>query len=106
MNMPRFTAEASLYKTSRSYQSRATQSYNNREQSVISQLRRGVILNPRTPSSGVIYTGGLCQFACDVAYTICLSGCLVGSYLPHCEEVCHAGYAYCSGLCGNGTILV
>jgi hypothetical protein len=37
MHMPGFTAETSLYKTSRHYQSVTTQSYSSGEQGVISQ---------------------------------------------------------------------
>ena len=78
MNMPGFTAEASLYKRSGRYQSVATQSFSSGEQRVISQMRAGGGLG-----------GFWCEAWCDAKFAAC---CLL------CPETGPAAGA-CAALC-------
>jgi hypothetical protein len=75
MKIPGFTAETSLFKTSRLYQSVATLAYSNRGQKVISQLS----INPFPVSHGFGFFGdlgsSLCRGFCDAVYSACLEGC-------------------------------
>lgn len=60
MNMPGFTAETSLYKTSGSYQSVAARGYGSGEQRVVSQLRP-----PGTVDTTVCCGGRCCTLPCQ-----------------------------------------
>jgi hypothetical protein len=84
MDIPGFTAEASLYKKSGRYQSLASQTYSAARQSVISQMRGG------------IGGGALAGFwTCAACVVLC---CLI--------EDCHACLDACvaSGACEPTTI--
>ena|ERR1700687_3080006 len=75
MIVPGFTAEASLYKTSGSYQRAETRAYISGAENVISQLSVGRF--PGTLSGGVfgIFGGLWCKLGCEMAYSVCLDGC-------------------------------
>jgi len=103
MNMPGFTAEASLYKTSGRYQPVGAQGYSNGEPGVISQLGGG-----RFPGSHGLGTFGdfgrwLCRFWCEITYSSCLDGCEGGPGGPmgsmHCT-ICDQTYRACVQGCG------
>lgn len=76
MKIPGFTAETSLFKTSRRYQSVAMRAYSNVGQKVISQLS----IDPFPVSHGFGLFGDFfgslfCRLACEVTYSSCLEGC-------------------------------
>jgi hypothetical protein len=75
MNLPGFTAEASLYQTSRSYQLIAARRQNGGVGRVISQL--SIYRFAGTRSAGILSDigGWLCRFWCNSAYSACLDGC-------------------------------
>ena len=88
MNMPGFTAETSLYKTSGRYQSVATQSYSRGEQRVISQLLLPYYAIP----CGV----------CSAAYRACEEDCDYYTDLDQqlrCLKKCTDRYLVCSDGC-------
>jgi hypothetical protein len=76
MNMPGFTADTSLYKTSGRYQSVANQGYSSGEQSVISQIRGG-------GGIGVGGFGGLNAWGCWDSW------CCTCEFHEICNPVCH-----------------
>jgi hypothetical protein len=71
MNVPKFTAEDSLYRTTRCYQSVATQGYSSREQVVISQLRIDVFRKGPVGILGTFWCKTICEArlgACGAAH--------------------------------------
>jgi hypothetical protein len=75
MNIPGFTAEASLYPTSRRYQATAARGHGCRDERVLSQLSINRFGGTR---SARIFGGigdWLCRFWCNSAYSVCLDGC-------------------------------
>jgi hypothetical protein len=82
MNMPGFTAEASLHKIRGHYQSMTTQGYSSVEQGVVSQMHAGGLVGARGPFSGSCGCGPgfccciLCYF--DWCYFWCWSTIRVG----------------------------
>lgn len=75
MNIPGFTAQASLYKTSGGYTRAGTRSCGGRAQDVIAQLSAGGF--PGSYGGEVFgFFGGLfCRLGCEIAYSVCLDGC-------------------------------
>jgi hypothetical protein len=72
MNLPRFTAEASLYTTKGRWQSANRQPYTSGPSEIFSQLS----LNPFPTSTGAGLFGGLfCRLRCEMAYSDCLDTC-------------------------------
>jgi hypothetical protein len=72
MNMPGFTAEASLYKTRKRWQSASTRCYASAANKIISQFS----INPFPISTGAGIFGGLfCRLRCEMAYSDCLDTC-------------------------------
>lgn len=98
MNMPGFAAEASLYKTIRSYQSVAARGYGSGEQRVVSQIRVGG--GVKDPDA----LGWFCQAGCDAGLAACLTACVLGNFGPDCQQLCEAGHAICSGYCGGSVL--
>ena len=97
-NIPGFTAEASLYKTSSHYQSVAMRACNRCGQKVISQLA----IDPFRVSTGSGLFGGigrsLCRGFCYIAWVLCLDGCEGTPENPkgstHCI-ICDENYRAC-----------
>jgi hypothetical protein len=72
MNLPKFTAEASLYATKGRWQSANRQRYTSGLNKVFSQLS----FNPFPISTGAGLFGGLfCRLRCEMAYSSCLDTC-------------------------------
>jgi len=72
MNIPKSTADASLYKTTGRWQSANAQRYASGESRVVSQLS----INPFPISTGAGLFGGLfCRLRCEIAYSDCLDTC-------------------------------
>lgn len=83
-NMPGFTADTSLYKTSGCYQSVTTQRYSSGEQWVISQIRAGV-------GGGISIGGGQVVHASPFECASCLGLC--GEHIAdvdQCLAICKA----------------
>jgi hypothetical protein len=80
INMPGFTAETSLYETSKHYQSTTSQTYSNGEQVGISQLRPRVAVAPPGGGDGVP--------DCAVCFGICVAIC-VFTNVPNCVDFCY-----------------
>jgi hypothetical protein len=101
MTMPRFTAEASLYQTSRRYQAVDAQGYSSGEQRVSSQLS----VDRFGGSHGVGVLGGswLCRLWCGIVYSACLEGCEGTPESPkgstHCT-ICDENHSACLKACG------
>jgi hypothetical protein len=96
MNIPEFTAEASLYKTSGCYQSVATRGYRGGEQRVISQIRVGGGFG----GFGGLRLGFWCELGCDAAYAACLAACTAtGPAAPACVATCTFLYDTCIDAC-------
>ncbi len=75
MNIPRFTAEASLYKTNGRYQFVATRGYSSGEQRVVSQIGAG--------GGGLGGSDGLGAWGCWK------SECCTCAYHYDCNPFCH-----------------
>jgi hypothetical protein len=87
MNMPGFTAEASLCKGSGRYQSVATQSYSGGEQRVVSQIRAGGFGIGVGGLKGGLKTGfwGEC-FLCTAGCTLLLGPEAILECLIACKD--------------------
>ena len=97
MNTPGFTADTSLYITSRHYQSVTTRAGGGGEQSIISQIRVGGFV---TGGFGGIRTGFLCEAGCAIAYGACLAACTAtGPLAAACVFTCTALYDACTDGC-------
>ncbi|GEM_PF-4533753 len=99
-NLPRFTADASLYRTSTSYRSTA-KTYGSREQQVISQLSWGDIGDFfKSLGEKLLHAG--CKAACATAGGAITAGCVTGSEgtaLPECIAAGAAITSTCQELC-------
>jgi hypothetical protein len=75
MNLPRFTAEAALYQTSKRYQTIAGRRQNGGVERVTSQFFSNRFGGPRRAGILGDIDGWLCRFWCNSAYSVCLDGC-------------------------------
>jgi hypothetical protein len=85
MNMPRFTAEVSLYKTS--------------------QMYRGPRSQPAGDAGSNVVTQQLdCGTQCAITWQLCNIGCAVagGPFLPFCLAACGVRFALCLDDCPSG----
>jgi hypothetical protein len=72
MNMPGFTADATLYKTRGRWQSVNRQRYSSEANRVFSQLS----FNPFPTSTGAgLFDGLFCRLRCEMTYSSCLDTC-------------------------------
>jgi hypothetical protein len=98
-NIPGFTAEASLYKTSGHYHCVVMSGYSEGRRGVISQLKGSVFHRPFGGGVfGTIEDYYACKQACESAYSACLDTCegTVGSPIgsTHCI-ICDQNYQAC-----------
>jgi hypothetical protein len=75
MNMPGFTAAASLYKMSGGYPLAETRACGGRTQDVIAQLAVGRFPGAHGGGGFGIFGGLWCKLGCEIAYSVCLDGC-------------------------------
>jgi hypothetical protein len=75
MNIPGFTADASLYQTSRRYQGVYAQRYGSAKQRVISQLAVDRFSGLHGVGLSRDIGGWLCRLWCGITYSACLEGC-------------------------------
>ncbi len=81
INIPGFTAETSLYKTSTHYR-------------LLGALIRG---------SGVVPQQSDCEIACGIADAACLTACIAsGPFYPLCASACTAATVLCLSQCQDG----
>jgi hypothetical protein len=103
MNMPGFTAEASLYKTGGSYQRAEPRAYGVGVQNVISQLSAGGFAGSR---GGGLFGSWWCTLGCELAYSVCLDGCegTLDNPKPsgNCV-ICDQSHRACLQGCGGAT---
>jgi hypothetical protein len=101
MSIPGFTAEASLYQTSRRYQAIAARGHSGGKQRVMSQLS----VDRFGGSHGFGLFGGswLCRLWCGITYSACLEGCEGTPESPkgstHCI-ICDENHRACLKACG------
>lgn len=94
MNMPGFTADASIYKTRGRYQSVATQRYSSGEQRVVSQIRAGGGFR----GFGGQKLGFWCELGCAGPASLCIAaGVATGN--PLAVAACIAAEIACLARC-------
>ena len=103
MHMPGFDAEASLYQTSRRYQTRDTRRHSGSEERVIAQF--SIIRFGGTRSAGIFgdIGGWLCRLWCNSAYSVCLDGCegILDNPKPFLNcVICDEAHRECLKACG------
>jgi hypothetical protein len=100
MNVPGFSAEASVYKMRRGYDYSATTCYNHRGREVVSELRGGAFHRFRGGGGfGTLEDYWICKQACEGAYSACLEGC-EGAGSLHCVT-CDEDYRACLDGCSR-----
>jgi hypothetical protein len=98
MNMPGFTAEASLYRTSRSYLIAGSPNHLLGSLGILPQLQRG------SGPSGVGCNSG-CKALCELQFDLDEQDCWDNFKLYDCVEMAERKLAQCLDNCGCGPIV-
>jgi hypothetical protein len=103
MIIPGFTAEASLYQTSRRYHAVDAQGQCGGKQSVVSQLSVDRFGGSHGVGVSRDIGGWLCRLWCHITYSACLEGCEGTPESPkgstHCT-ICDENHRACLKACG------
>jgi hypothetical protein len=102
VNIPGFTAEASLYHMHRHYHCIARSGFNTERQEVISQLQDSVLPARGGGVFGPIIDIWNCIQGCESAYSSCLESC-EGAGSLHCVT-CDEDYRACQDGCSRGGV--